>query len=279
MMKPMLNKDRTQIIGWKQIDNMGNTISSWDQYQILHFRMPTPIDQIDGLPPSGTLSSNIAADIFARDYNGKFFQNNATPRLHIDLGNVSKEEMEVFIGKCEQKLKGQPHKNLVTRGGVKIEPIGIKNSDMEFTEYQKDLGRKTMAKYRVPPLILGFLESTSSMSAESQIAMFKFLAVSPVRKIIASRINKMIMRKLFPGIRAKFVWNPVDKMDLMQQSQIDERDVKSNIKTINEVRTDRGLGGVTYGDAPIPMPGQEVPNGPKTEPKKKPKGKNDGTAE
>ena len=269
--KPQVGKDGKTIIGYIQKNSAGKVTAEWTREQIIHFRYPSPINEVRGVAPSATLGNTIAADIYASDYNGKFFENNATPRLHIDLGNVSKEELDAFIGKAKTELKGQPHKNLVTRGGVKVSPVGITNSDMEFSLYQKSLMQKILAKYRVPPSILGYGDIRNASESESSIALFKFLAVEPMRRIVASRINKRIIRPLFPFVKAKFAWNPVDALDLATRSKVDSTDLDKGIRSVNEIRAERGMSAVPWGSKPVPMPGQKIPGQKdgKTKPDKK----------
>jgi HK97 family phage portal protein len=257
MMKIKVDPDTGLIEKYEQTDRTGQVLADWQPNRIIHFKIASPIEQLYGVAPSSTLANTIAADIFANDYNGKFFENNATPRLHIDLGNVTKEELDRFCSEAEQKLKGKPHRNLVTRGGVKVDPIGLKNTDMEFGQYQKYLTQKILAMYRVQPIVLGLTDSVKGVTAQAQIAMFKFLAVDPLRRIVASRINKKVIKRLFPGVPMKFKFNPIDRLDLAAQSEVDKSDVSTNIKTVNEVRAERGLPRVDWGDEQVLMPGQK----------------------
>lgn len=260
------------VTGYEQKDDQGNVINEFDPREIIHFRLSSPIDEVNGLAPSATLQNTIAADIYAADYNAKFFENNATPRLHIDLGTVSPEELKHFCAEAEKELKGKPHRNLVTRGGVKVEPIGIKNTDMEFADYQTSLQQRILAMYRVQPIILGIQKTAQGATADSQIALFKFLAVDPIRRIVTSRINKRVIKKLYPTVQSRFAFNPIDRLDQAAQSNVDQRDLQTGIKVVNEVRAERGLSRVDWGDEPIPMPGQNIPG--KTPPKT---GEPDGT--
>lgn len=236
-----------RISGYTQYNESGAKINKFTTDQIVHFRLPSPIDELYGLAPASTLDSTLANYVYSDNYNGKFFKNNGTPRLHIDLGNISQNALVNFTSYLEQSLKGQPHKNLVTRGAVKINTLGLKNSDMEFNLYQSSLMHRVLSVFRMQPGILG-LSEPGSPSLEQQIALFKFLAVDPIRNIIASRINKKIMQDWFKGMNLKFAFNPVDRLDLMQTSTIDGQDLKSAIVTVNEVRAKRGLPKVAWGE-------------------------------
>lgn len=239
-----------RISGYTQYDEMGTKGRTFTTSQIVHFRLPSPLDELYGLAPASTLDSSLANYVHSDNYNSKFFKNNGTPRLHMDLGNISQKAMENFTSYLQQALQGQPHKNLVTRGGVKVNPLGLKNSDMEFNTYQTSLMHRIFAVFRMQPGILGISEP-GSPSLDNQIALFKFLAVDPIRNIVASRINKKIMQDWFRFFNLKFAFNPVDRLDLLQTASIDEKDLKNSVTVVNEVRAKRGMTRVKWGDSPI----------------------------
>jgi len=241
-----------QILGYDQKNEMGTVVRDFPTTKIVHFKLPTPVDDIYGLAPAATMTNPLAAYLYSDDYDGKFFQNNATPRLHINLENAGDKELKAFMGYVEEKLKGQPHRNIVTRGKVNIDAISIKNVDAEFNGFRKGIRERVIAGYKVQPIILGILD-TSGATSDAQIALFKSLAVNPIRKIIENRINKKILNVLFPDFDVKFKFNSVDLLDEVIQSQKDERDLKSGVMVIDEIRKNRGLlpakGG--YGEFPL----------------------------
>ena len=239
-----------QILGYDQKNEMGTVVRDFPTTKIVHFKLPTPVDDIYGLAPAATMTNPLAAYLYSDDYDGKFFQNNATPRLHINLENAGDKELKAFMGYVEEKLKGQPHRNIVTRGKVNIDAISIKNVDAEFNGFRKGIRERVIAGYKVQPIILGILD-TSGATSDAQIALFKSLAVNPIRKIIENRINKKILNVLFPDFDVKFKFNSVDLLDEVIQSEKDERDLKSSIVTINQVRSTRGLMAVPWGNSPV----------------------------
>jgi len=239
------------ITGFLQKNNFGIPIITFNKDELIFFKMPSPVSDVRGHSPVANRDNTLASYLFADEYNGRFFYNNATPRLHIDLGKVSAKEMMAFTGQAEKELKGKPHRNLVTRGGVIVTPISLKNSDMEFNTYIKMLRARIMGFYKVPPIMLGILDDSKSLNADYQIEIFKFLAVNPVQKIIENRINRRLIPRLFPNFDLQFKFNPVNDLDLINQSKIDGSDLKDGIKVINEIRKSRGMKPVDWGNKPI----------------------------
>lgn len=239
-----------KILGYDQKNEMGKMVREFPETKIVHFKLPTPVDDIYGLAPAATMTNSLAAYLYSDDYDGKFFQNNATPRLHINLEDAGDKELKAFMGYVEEKLKGQPHRNIVTRGKVNIDAISIKNVDAEFNGFRKGIRQRVISGYKVQPIVLGILD-TNGATSDAQIALFKSLAVNPIRSIIENRINKKILNVFFPDFDLKFKFNSVDLLDEVIQSQKDERDLKSSLVTINEVRATRGLMPVPWGESPV----------------------------
>jgi len=234
----------------KYVQQNGTEKIKFNPEQVIHYKFSSPLDDTYGLAPGATLKNLIASYIYATVYNADFFENNATPRLHIDLGTGAKQEdINAFITLAEKNLKGQPHKNLVTGGGVVVKPISLRN-DEEFQEYRKGIMLEILSQVGVPPFVAGIVDGNGG-SAPDQINIFKSLCVKPIQQIEASRINRKIIKQLFIGVKLTFKFNPVDSLDAGYVAELDERDLRNQIRTVNEVRAARGLPPVAWGDQPI----------------------------
>ena len=107
-----------------------------------------------------------------------------------------------------------------------------------------------LSQVGVPPFIAGIIQG-SGTTAPDQINVFKSLAVKPIQQIISSRVNRKIIKQLFQGVKLTYNHNPVDSLDANYVSMLDERDLRNQIRTVNEVRASRGLHKVKWGDQPI----------------------------
>lgn len=236
----------------------GKVTANFKPNNIIYFKLPRPGNRVYGLAPAAKtgIHEAVAANIYCAQYNGKFFKNNATPRLHIDLGNVGKTEFDNFLVYLETNIKGQPHKNLVTtskdkENKVTVKAISLKNSEMEFSVFAKNLQRKIYGAYRMQPIIMGITEGEGKTTVDAQISIYKAQAVRPLQSIVADRVNRKVMKRMFPGIRLKFRFNPIDVLDELEQIKITEIELKACLKTINDVLGERGLPLKPYGDKPI----------------------------
>jgi len=198
-------------------------------------------------PPSESIKNSAAASLKLTEYNGDFFANNATPRLHIELGNVTKEVHEKFSKKFEEQLKGKPHRNIITKGGVVIKPINLSNKEMEFKALDDTMQQKILAKYGVMPGLVG----KNMVGLSKQFFVFKIMTITPIQKIIDNRINKRIFYGTFNSLNLEYESIPMDTVDKKDLSDVNEKYLKNQVFTINEVRKSMGLGSVDWGDRPI----------------------------
>jgi len=231
----------------------------------------------DGLlpsPPSESIKNSAAASLKLTEYNGDFFANNATPRLHIELGNVTKEVHEKFSKKFEEQLKGKPHKNIITKGGVVINPINLSNKEMEFKSLDDTMQQKILAKYGVMPGLVG----KNMVGLSKQFFVFKIMTITPIQKIIDNRLNKRIFYGTFNSLNLEYESIPMDTVDKKDLSDVNEKYLKNQVFTVNEVRKSMGLSSVDWGDRPI-IPFSDASLAPLPDGNGERKGRDDGEEE
>jgi HK97 family phage portal protein len=208
--------------------------------EIVHFKLPNPGNEVYGLSPLESLSIPIETDLHAQAYNLTFFKNNATPKLHIDLGNCTLPQLKRTKEFFKREYLGNPHKTLITEGGVTVNPIGTKPADMEFLNQRKFSRDEILAVFGVPPMKVGITEDVNRASALEADKSFKADKIIPLQRMIANKINLCVI-SLFNEPRVKFEFVELDLRDAKEQADIDKLDIEAGIVTVNEVRKKRGL--------------------------------------
>lgn len=243
--KILVNRHGT-VLGYIQnVDNTkvrasGGQPIVFDANEIVHFKLPNPGNEVYGLSPLESLFLPIETDLHAQNYNLQFFKNDATPRLHIDLGNCTLPQLKRTKEFLKREYKGQPHKTLITEGGVTVTPIGTKPADMDFLNQRKFSRDEILAVFGVPPMKVGITEDVNRASALEADKSFKSDKIIPLQRMIAKKINLCIV-SLFNEPRVKFEFVELDLRDAKEQAAIDALDIKSGILTVDEVRKKRGL--------------------------------------
>jgi len=212
----------------------------FDAKEIVHFKLPNPGNEVYGLSPLESLFIPIETDLHAQNYNLTFFKNNATPKLHIDLGNCTLPQLKRTKEFFKREYLGQPHKTLITEGGAKVTPIGTKPADMEFLNQRKFSRDEILAVFGVPPMKIGITEDVNRASALESDKSFKSDKIIPLQRMIANKINSSVI-SLFNQPRVIFEFVELDLRDEKEQAEIDKIDIESGILTVDEVRKKRGL--------------------------------------
>ena len=225
--------------------------------EMVHFRLPNPGNSVYGLSPLESLSMPIETDLHAQQYNLTFFKNNATPKLHIDLGNCTLAQLKRTREFFRQQYQGSAnsHKTLITEGGVKVTPISLKPADMEFLNQRKFSRDEICAVFGVPPMKIGIFEDVNRASAAESDKAFKGEKVIPLQRMIARKINLNVIN-LFGNKRIKLEFSELDLTDSRAQAETDKIDIESGVITVDEVRRKRGL---------PPKPKEEEKEEPKVE--------------
>jgi HK97 family phage portal protein len=218
----------------------GNDPVIFSPNDVVHFKLPNPGNEVYGLSPIESLFTPIQTDLHAQDYNLNFFKNNATPKLHVDLGNCTLPQLKRTKEFFNREFKGQPHKTLVTEGGVKVSPIGVNPADMEFLNQRKFSREEICAVFGVPPMKIGIFDDVNRASAKEADKSFKAEKVTPIQRTIAKKTNKCII-SLFNQPRVKFEFVELDLRDEKEQAAIDKLNIEAGILTVNEVRKRKGL--------------------------------------
>ena len=228
------------ILGYVQKMDWNKDVE-FDLDQIIHFRLINPGSEVYGLSPLESLIIAVETDLYAQSYNKDFFKNDATPRLHVDLGNCTLPQLKRMreYWRTVYKGKGNAHKTIVTEGNAKITPIGTPPKDMEFLNQRKFNRDEILAVLGVPPIMVGVVESSNRANSKEQSNTFKAEKIIPLQKMISAKLNKSLISEFTDDYRFKFA--ELDLRDAKDAAEIDQIDLEAGIRTLDEVRRDRGL--------------------------------------
>lgn len=240
-----------QVLKYLQSAGWGKKPVELEPQEVIHFKLHNPGNEIYGLSPLESLFIPIETDLYAQSYNKNFFKNDATPRLHIDLGNCNINQLKRVREYLKQQFQGasNAHRTIVTEGGAKISPIGTPPKDMEFLQQRKFNRDEILAVMGVPPIKVGITEGTNRASSKEQDKSFKSEKIIPLQKMITDKLNRGLVSLFKVPVKLAFV--EIDLRDATEQSKIDHLKLRDGIITINELRRKYGLKPVSWGDIPI----------------------------
>ncbi len=219
--------------------------------EIIHFRYPDPRNPYTGgLSPLRACYEQIA---LASDYAAMkkaVYENNAVPAAVVSPEEViGEEERDRLEAQWNQKFRrGGSGRVLIGESGLNVQVLSHSMGDLAALADMKATKEDIANAFHVP---LSFLTSSTNLAnlqaAEHQ---HQAKAITPRLRRRDEKLNEQLLPLFDPSGRL-FVASddpvPANRLELIQQQ---ESDLKFGIVTINEVRMDRGLPPVPWGDLP-----------------------------
>lgn len=232
--------------------------------EIVQFKKYSPTNTYYGVPDVVSSKSAVAGNEFATRFNLDYFENKATPRYIITLkgAKLDADNERKLLEFFETKLKGQHHRSIYLplpasdpKRPVEfsLEPVDNKVTDASFDQYQKYNREEILMSHRVPISKIGIPDGVSLAIARDADKTFKEQVCNPIQKMLEKKMNKIISE--FTN-SLTFRLNELTLTDEDTQSRIDERYLRMQSVTPNEVRERRGLPGLPGGDETITLNAQ-----------------------
>lgn len=229
----------------------GATVTRYSPERIIHFRYPDPREPFTtGLSPLRACWEQAA---LVSDYLGfkqATWRNSAMPGVIITPDAiVGEEERDRLEARWNQKFTlGGSGKALVTEQGMKINVLTHNMGDLaalaEYGQTKEDIANA----FHIP---LAFLTSETNL-ANLQAAEHQHMAkaIAPRLQRRDEKLNEQLIPLYDPSGRLFLASDNPIPFDHELGYRQQEIDMKYGLLTINEVRQDRGLPSVAWGDQP-----------------------------
>jgi capsid portal protein len=203
----------------------------------------------------------IIGDKFAKEYNIDYFENKAIPRYAIILkgAKLSQKSKDQLVNYFRQEVKGKHHGTLIiplppsmgNDSDVRFEKLEAGVQDSSFDKYRKANRDEILVGNRVPAPKVGVYDNANLAVSRDADKTFKTQVVGPDQKIIEKRINR-IVKEYTDNVEFRF--ESIDLIDDDLQSRINDRYLRTEVITPNEVREAMGMTQRTEGDEILPFP-------------------------
>lgn len=229
--------------------------------ELIHFKIYSPNNNYYGIPSAVSAAAAIVGDKFAKEYNIDYFENKAIPRYAIilkgaKLSNKSKQEL---INYFRNEVKGRNHGTLViplpasigANTDIKFEKLEAGVQDASFDKYRKSNRDEILVANRVPAPKVGVYDNANLAVSRDADKSFKMQVIGPDQSIIEKKLNRIVSEFTdLLSIRLK----KIDLVDEDIQSRINDRYLRTEVLTPNEVRSQIGLPERYDGDGVLPFP-------------------------
>jgi len=163
---------------------------------ILHYKTFNPGSDILGLGTLEAAKGEVLNDLYASEYNQKFFQNSGRPDVILEFpATLSPEAEKKLLAQWSQSYGGSENKfkTVVASGGLKVSGFQMTQKDMEFLTGRNFNRDSILAMFRVPPSMLGMSESTSYAAAKAVHYAFMKNVITPKMRRIVNVLNEFLL--------------------------------------------------------------------------------------
>ena len=217
-----------------------------------------------GLPDIVAAQVALAGNELSGRYNLDYFENKAVPRYIITVkgAKLSPESERKLLEFFQVGLKGKNHRSLYiplpgdtpdSKTEFKMEPVEANPQESSFNVYRKSNRDEILLAHRVPINKIGTPEGVNLAVARDADKTFKEQVCRPAQMILEKKVNKIFEEKT-DALVLKF--NELTLTDEDTQSKIDERYLRMQVITPNEVRIRKGMIPLDGGDDVIDLKGQ-----------------------
>ena len=183
-----------------------------------------------------------------------------TKKLRMDW-ELSPESERKLLEFFQVGLKGKNHRSLYiplpgdtpdSKTEFKMEPVEANPQESSFNVYRKSNRDEILLAHRVPINKIGTPEGVNLAVARDADKTFKEQVCRPAQMILEKKVNKIFEEKT-DALSLKF--NELTLTDEDTQSKIDERYLRMQVITPNEVRIRKGMIPLDGGDDVIELKG------------------------
>ena len=229
--------------------------------EIIHIKKYTPQNNYYGIPDIVAASNAMAGNEFSAKYNLDYFENKAVPRYIITVkgAKLSLESERKLLEFFQVGLKGNSHRSLYvplppdssdSKTEFKMEPVEANPQESSFNTYRKMNRDEILMAHRTPVNKIGTPEGINLAAARDADKTFKEQVCRPAQDILEKKINR-IVAEMTDALEIKF--NELALTDEDTQSKIDERYLRMQVITPNEIRIRKGLVPLDGGDEVVEL--------------------------
>lgn len=164
---------------------------------IMRTRRPNPLDPYRGMGAVQAVMYSLDALRFGNEWNARFFQNDATPGVVIEVpGSLQDHEYETFVSRWIAKHRGSRNANVpaFVEGGMKVVPNSYNMRDMQFQELNILSREQITEAFRYPKAMLGQVADSNRSNTEAMEYFYgKHMLVPRLE-----RIKKILNKKFLP---------------------------------------------------------------------------------
>ena len=224
--------------------------------EIVWLRYFNPLEELAGLSPLAP--ARLSADMGHEGlrFNRHLLRNSARPDfLLLTNQDMNETELEEFYARWEARYQGAGNANrpAVASAVRDVKTLGLSHRDIDFIQGLRWSLEEVSRTYGVPKLLLGDFERATYANVQASERMFWRNTVVPEVKFLEEQLNRMLLPRLgYPQLSVEFDLSAIEALQEDENNRVQRESalLDRGVLTINEVRRERNLPEVPWGDRP-----------------------------
>jgi HK97 family phage portal protein len=246
---PKRRPNSTNLVDYYEYRSQG--VEEFPAERVIHFRFPDPRDPYSsGLSPLRACYEQAALVSEFAAMKQAIYQNNAVPSVILTPGeNTGEEERARLEKQWEQKFsRGGSGKALVAGLKWNVNVLSHSMGDLAALADMQATKEDIANAFHVPlPFLTGRTNLANMQAADHH---HKSLAITPRLRRRDEKLNEQLVPRFDPSGRLFLASADPIPANQDQLLQLEQAHLRFGVRTINEVRTARGLAPVPWGERP-----------------------------
>lgn len=243
--------DNGVLVGWRY-GPIGDSdeAKKYSREEVVQFKFDDPDNDIRGLSLLASLELTVASDLFAMQFNERFFENSAHTGIIFSMKNSNKDEVERNREWMIQNYQGNQnaHKPLLLEGDIEVSKSVSTRQEMQFIEGRKFNRQEILSVLDIDPSKLGITEDSNRSTSKEADNTFRQENVAPLQLVVEEEINNHLIMRLFGTDEILFRQNDSSRRDLLEMMKLYAEAERMGIMSINQIKGELGLPKVDGGD-------------------------------
>ena len=222
--------------------------------EVVWIRYFNPLEEYAGLSPIAPLRLSADMGMDALKYNRNFFKNSALPDVIFTTEETMTDaEVEDFYQRWESRYKGpsQAPRPAIASFIKDIKTLGFSHREMEFVQGLRWSLEEVSRALGVPVPLLSNLERATFSNIKTAEELFWRNTMIPEMRFLEEQLNEMLMPRLgYSDLTVEFDLSSIEVLREEENSRVarEAQMLDRGVLTINEVRRERNLPEVPWGD-------------------------------
>ncbi len=256
--RPVMEEDSRELWYQVQLDN-GQSLYLHNWY-VLHLPFLTS-DGIHGVNPVSVLFDTLSYSEDIQTFNRKQLADGVSNAVALEApAQLGEAQRQKVVSDFLQTYKETSGAILLLESGMTAKTLNLSPIDSKLFEVEKITRSKVAMVYNLPPHLLGDYSSASYASQEQ--GMLEFLTLTMQTRVTA--FEQELDRKLLTAAQRKSGLHFVMNMDVLLRAdaatmaEVEFKNVRSGIRTLDEVRAAHNLPPYRYEMGSLPMVSRDL---------------------